>query len=131
MKWTPEEDAVLLKMLGEGKTAKVVAEALGRPRNAVIGRSHRLRDAGKPTPQGGRKVTIPKPKPKPKPKKGAVFLTCSESPPSLAQSLLELRHDQCRWPLETTFCEEIRQEGRAYCAAHRKISFRPVPGALK
>ena len=123
MKWTPEEDAVLLKMLGEGKTAKVVAEALGRPRNAVIGRSHRLRDAGKPMPQLGRKVKLSKPK------TVEMFLTCSESPPSLAQSLLELRHDQCRWPLETTFCEEIRQEGRAYCAAHRKLSFRPVSGA--
>lgn len=33
--WSPEEDVLLGKMVREGKTLAMIAEALGRPRNAV------------------------------------------------------------------------------------------------
>jgi hypothetical protein len=46
----------------------------------------------------------------------------------LAESLLELRSDQCRWPLETTFCEDAKLPGASYCATHFQLSYRPAWG---
>jgi hypothetical protein len=40
MKWTPEEDKLLLDNIT--RTAKEISDIVGRSRNAVIGRAHRL-----------------------------------------------------------------------------------------
>ena len=39
--WTPEDDATLTRLAGEGLTSAKIAEALGRTRNSVIGRAVR------------------------------------------------------------------------------------------
>lgn len=40
--WTKQEDAVLRRMAADGKSFSDVATALGRSRNMVAGRAHRL-----------------------------------------------------------------------------------------
>jgi hypothetical protein len=56
--WTPEMDAIALRMVGEGKSRTEVGKTLGKSRNAVIGRLHRLRAKGiglpKQSPAGPR-----------------------------------------------------------------------------
>src|SRR3990167_410581 len=42
MNWTPQEDAILKKMRADGVSFGVIAKRIGRPRNALIGRAHRL-----------------------------------------------------------------------------------------
>lgn len=39
--WTPDDDATLARLAGEGLTSAKIAEALGRTRNSVIGRAVR------------------------------------------------------------------------------------------
>lgn len=48
--WTPEMDAIALRMVGEGKSRTEVGKTLGKSRNAVIGRLHRLAKAGAQIP---------------------------------------------------------------------------------
>lgn len=139
MKWTNEVDVLLLKMWAEGKSSSEIAEVLGVTRNAVIGRATRLRRRGEIVNR--RQITVARkihktkehvmeaePTPSPEPTSQVE----SEAASGLAQSLLNLRYGQCKWPLETTFCEEEREQGRPYCARHRKMSFRPAyEGAKK
>lgn len=43
--WTKEEDAILLKRYEQGEEPKNIAKELGRTKNGVLGRIHRLRKA--------------------------------------------------------------------------------------
>jgi len=118
VKWSPEEDRTLITCLLEGKTAREIAAILNRPRNAVIGRSNRLKPP-ELRPQTPRKAYV-------KPKKREITYTGEVT--GLAKSLLELRHNQCRWPLEGVFCSSVRQEGKPYCAEHHQIANVPIRG---
>lgn len=113
MIWTREDDAQLLRGIQKGLTAQKIGDLLGRTRNAIIGRAHRLNFTFKSRDSDKKKI---RKKSEPKPIK--------EPPKSLAMSLLSLRHNQCRWPFETTFCEEVRTPGMSYCPTHHKMSFR-------
>lgn len=42
VRWSEEEDAELRRLTAEGLTAGAIGDAIGRPRNSVIGRWHRL-----------------------------------------------------------------------------------------
>lgn len=61
--WTPDQDALILRLQLEGKSASEIGRTIGRTRNAIIGRLARLRDRGiglpKRTPQ--RRTTAPRP----------------------------------------------------------------------
>lgn len=127
--WSSEEDTILLELLKQGKTAAQIGSVLGRPRNSVIGRSHRLRDKkGEGTNASFRDNSRPKiPRVrKPRPFALETFLVFDEKQ-TLATSILNLRSDQCRWPLSNTFCEDVRAEGRSYCPAHCRLAYRPIP----
>lgn len=113
MMWTTNDDELLRKCVSEGMTAQAISDLIGRTRNSVIGRAHRL------------DITFKSVKP-PKEKKAKKKKNLRAPPDkSLAESLLKLRHDQCRWPFETTFCEEVRTPGMSYCKTHHLMSFRP------
>lgn len=114
MIWTTDDDDLLRKCVSEGMTAQKISELLGRTRNSVIGRAHRLDITFK-------SIKPPAEKKPRKKKKKPIY----DNDKSLAVSLLNLRHDQCRWPLDTTFCEEVREPGMSYCKTHYKLSFRP------
>ena len=68
--WSPTVDEMLKVMLHSGNTARQIAEVIGRTRNAVLGRVHRLRVEGvegfgpqdyqrKASAQGVRKPSTP------------------------------------------------------------------------
>lgn len=42
-KWTAEEDQVLVRLIGEGNSATLIAKELARSRSSVCGRAHRLK----------------------------------------------------------------------------------------
>ena len=48
--WTAAYDATLAKLISEGQSMRLIADAIGRSRNAICGRAHRLKlhFAGKP-----------------------------------------------------------------------------------
>jgi len=122
MHWTSEDDANLKKFAEAGYTSTQAGDAMGRTRNSILGRAHRLHISFKFIKE---KAPVAAPEPEPvvvkevkKPRK---------HPPrgSLYESLLRLRHDQCRWPFETTFCDDDKLPGASYCAEHFKLSYRP------
>jgi hypothetical protein len=68
--WTEEEVAALRRMVAEGKSAGMIGRELGRARNAVIGRIHRLKAHGEAIslgPPSVKKVRPPRPAKKAKP----------------------------------------------------------------
>lgn len=66
--WTADRVATLVKLWGEGKSAKQIAEALDISRNSAIGRVHRMgltRNANAvltPAQKGAHRMTMPKPR---------------------------------------------------------------------
>lgn len=69
LRWTPERDAVLRKMVAEGHSGTKIGAHMGVSRNAVIGRVHRLglrlglnKGKRRPTTMRPTSKTLPKPK---------------------------------------------------------------------
>ncbi|MCA3712976.1 MAG: hypothetical protein IM667_02490 [Phenylobacterium sp.] len=65
--WTPDEDATLLRLQEEGKSAREIARTIVKTRSAVIGRLYRLREKGLGLPkQSPRPRMTPRPETKPR-----------------------------------------------------------------
>lgn len=62
--WSKEDDCILQEMAAAGRTAAAIGEALGRSRNSVIGRSHRLNVYL--SAKGGPRPGQPRPAPPPR-----------------------------------------------------------------
>jgi hypothetical protein len=68
--WTEEEDAALRRMVAEGMSASMIGGEIGRARNAVVGRVHRLKARGEAIrlgPPSVKKVRPPRPPREPRP----------------------------------------------------------------
>ena len=53
--WTPADIARLTELWATGQTSAAIAAAMGRSKNAVLGKAHRLKLASRPNPiKGGR-----------------------------------------------------------------------------
>jgi GcrA cell cycle regulator len=48
--WTPEQDARLQELWGMGLSAAAIGRAMGCTKNAIVGRSHRLKLPARPSP---------------------------------------------------------------------------------
>lgn len=105
--WTDEMVEALRRLWAEGLSTSEIGRVLGVSKNAVVGKSHRLHLAPRPSP------IILKPKPAPVVAKG----------PS------------CQWPLGHPgeagfhFCGAPPMAGRPYCEEHcaRAYSRPPMP----
>lgn len=106
MSWSADQVAIVRANWGQGKSAKEIADLIGKSRNAVIGKAHRL---GLKTPvkkKDGRRLKakrriMEKPRGKRRITKGA---------------------SGCQWldgePRERQFCGAPRLEDSSYCEAH-------------
>lgn len=65
-KWERDEDATLLMMWKDGKTATHIARVMDRSKNSIISRAHRIGCAPRPSPLGRKKI-------EPRPAKTGVF----------------------------------------------------------
>ena len=70
MPWTPAQDAMLLRLQLEGKSATEMGMTFGCSRSAVLGRLWRLRQQGHGLPA---RVPVKRVEPKPKPPKAPRF----------------------------------------------------------
>lgn len=143
--WTQAEDDIIEIRTKAGDSAATIAEdhLVGRSRNAVLGRKHRLGWAT-PRKHGKRKVsqnrTLKRPlytKPKPKrdipkliPRDEYLFNNLVYDVNSKKISLMELETGQCRWPVSPIsgshyFCGRDAQEGKPYCNHHQDRSVSP------
>jgi GcrA cell cycle regulator len=153
MTWTRERVELLKRCWAEGESASRIASLLGGfdhcddgGRNAVIGKVHRLKLAGRETaassrlPMAGKKAdgvagskgkraerTPRAPSPPDEPPRPA-------EPVSLNIPIIELRPGQCKWPHGDgpfLFCGHAVEAGTVYCAYHKRIAYRPAERQAK
>jgi GcrA cell cycle regulator len=155
MLWTDEAVEVLKRLAREGRSASVIAEALGAPsRNAVIGKANRigikLNGGGRASGPGGasasaqpERLALPHPKlvlnkqsnapaaSRGAERKAARTLGEAEIGEMRRVRFDEIRGSACRWPLgdprsgEFAYCGLKPAEGHSYCAGHCRIAYRP------
>jgi GcrA cell cycle regulator len=132
VQWIEDLDAKLKKLWAEGMFTREIGLALGKSKNAIVGRAHRLGLSSRPNPAkvAGTPVkpqTPREPRPARLPKSSAsaamsprAALVSRPSPavtfarPSVTRA--------CQWPLNDgypwTFCSAFAQAGHVYCAEH-------------
>jgi GcrA cell cycle regulator len=121
--WSREQDEELLELEAEGYSASLIGERIGRSREAVIGRSTRLRGAKRLIKAEPRRTTtiirkdgqIPKPRPAPVPpactgcgstqtieeiraQHPNALSCCPERNMQRGISIFDLTETSCRWP---------------------------------
>lgn len=148
--WTAEQDETLANLLKAGDTARKIGLVVGKSRNAVIGRAHRLglhfknpvgfqrkkTVAKDPTRTSGRvsqpahgffrAVKLVRPRMGPMP---APVIPDHEPEPRMV-ALMDLRAGDCRYPLGDPrdaafgFCGHPT-ESSSYCPFHRQLAYVP------
>ena len=149
--WTDEDDAKLRELLEQGLSYFEVSEALGRTRNACIGRGHRIGIMTKTDPAiiDAKRARWSRKKPerqKKEPLAEALVipfpLTVTTTEPRYEQPLANetafgqpksingLSQNHCRWPVHRSltsdrwlFCAANRREKSSYCAEHHLLAY--------
>jgi GcrA cell cycle regulator len=146
MLWTEEAIEILKRLAFEGRSASVIALALGAPsRNAVIGKANRIGirlngDGRAPSP-GSAPAGAHRPsaaaasrsRPQVWPRKeSAAARFCSEAEvedmPRVKPE--DIHQFACRWPLgdpsagDFAYCGHRSVEGYSYCAGHCRMAYR-------
>lgn len=131
MSWTDERVTLLKKLWCEGKTAAEIAKELGDvTRNAVIGKAHRLKLSNRVSPiQQNKKPVVVSGKAQP-------VLIERKAPKEVSLQdnrqgvpLLDLKAQECRWPLGDPrdknfgFCGHASVAGFPYCAEHARSAY--------
>lgn len=153
--WTPEEDEALLAASAKGLSCQQIADKLGRQRNGVIGRLHRLRHAGKaPLPviltamEAPQQIVVPPPKPpapkpKPAPPPKPAPAPAREEPATAPEPrhavITDLAAGECRFSTKSVgrshfFCgAKVAEPGEVWCGFHRGLVYqnRTAAQALK
>lgn len=130
--WTAEQTEELKRLYGEGLSCSAIAAVMGKSRNAVIGRAHRIglerRGAGKRAEieAGNRRGSKPQQPRAPRvrslrPSQEQIELRVAAVDP-IHVKLLDLEPHQCRYPYgdtpDITFCGHQVFAGFSYCASH-------------
>lgn len=125
--WTKDRIKKMLE-LNDGRSASAIADAIGATRNQVIGKIGRMDGVSlQGKSNGGPKAKpfrIPGPRTS-REEQAPTFVP--EPPPALESnptSLLDVKHDQCRYPLPDGMC--CGAKGYPYCNFHRSICFQPM-----
>lgn len=139
--WTPQDDQVLREISGSGQPARIAADILGRSRNAILGRAHRLkisfgREFSYKQPANDHKIDKPieVKKPRNRPAEETLIYPLFEMPEAAItpygqpRELLDLEPHHCRWAcfeIEGThqFCCADRMPSKPYCVEHQLIAY--------
>ena len=115
--WTEERVAKLRELWSQGKTASEIGQALGNgSRNAVIGKVHRLKLSGRPSPI------------KHRPFESVVPSTITGGG---SATILALGDRSCKWPMgdplspDFHFCGKSAAAGIPYCTEHSQLAYQP------
>ncbi len=142
IEWTNEHIDILCTMWAAGEPSRKIAERLGRTRNSVIGRAHRLTLAsragerpGRPAKPNAHRRAPPRLPMAPRVVQAAKLRRwIEEIPPSEARmiSLMELKAGDCKWPIGDPakpgfgFCGVKSFGSFPYCGHHVAMAYTPV-----
>ena len=149
MLWTEEAIEILKRLALEGRSASVIAEALGAPsRNAVIGKANRIgiklggggraSAPGEPCAPAYRAPSglaadarrLPGRRGEPAAPRGWAFADAKVGEMRRVR-LEDMRELACRWPLgdpgsgDFAYCGLTPAAGRSYCPGHCRLAYRP------
>ena len=124
--WSLGEDEKIKDLVAKGNSFGVIGKIMGRSRNSVIGRAHRLnikqprKDLVKPQP-----TIVPPLKKMPERKTPTVVVDSFANGPTIT----ELSPHQCRFSTGVNaddtfvFCAQETKPGSPYCQTHHSISY--------
>ena len=126
MTWTDERVEELTRLWDTGRSASEIGKILGVSKNSVVGKAHRLKLKGRPSPikQGGPKKTRTKPTivtPKAAPASAPVPAAPRPAP---SYTRRRSRGPDCLWPIgdpgdsDFHFCGDTAVPGKPYCEEH-------------
>ncbi len=102
--WTESQIKTLLEMTLIGCTARQIGDKIGKGRNAILGKIHRLKLPHRGKGQPRKKATLP---------------IKSAMPPLV---------DGCQWDCGGHWCGEITAVGLPYCHDHCNLAYlKPTP----
>lgn len=134
MSWTDEDIEKLRKFWTEGHSTAEIGRMIGKSKNAVVGKAHRLELAARPSPIKKTSVT-PKaiPVAKAVPAAPAAPMTPGTPlPQGGAAKGKKAKGPACQWPYghpddpRFKFCLREVQPGKPYCPEHCQISYIPA-----
>lgn len=121
-KWTDEMDSRLRELKAEGLSATLIGREMGKSRNAIIGRMHRLGLCGAST----KRAYGPR---RPKQHRiniARIFRPIVPKPESLGFSIIDLPPHCCKFAegdSPYTFCGQPTLEGLSWCPYHCSVVF--------
>jgi GcrA cell cycle regulator len=146
--FTPEEDAELRRLWAEGLSTRIIGTRMGRSKNSIIGRAHRLQLLGRASPIVPADPSKP-PRRKRARHRGQLAAALAQEGETLNQApdlhaLNELKSAEprpipptdsrpCQYPVSgegkrTAFCGANSQVGKPYCPPHSARCFTaPLP----
>lgn len=114
--WTKEREAELADLFKQGLSAGQIGAKMHVTRNAIIGKVSRL---------GLSRLAVVAPTVKVSPAaKPAAPIVCEAVPKPPGLSIIELNHNQCRYPFgdhDYTFCGKICVPKRPWCPEHNLL----------
>jgi GcrA cell cycle regulator len=148
MLWTEEAIEVLKRLALEGRSASVIALALGAAsRNAVIGKANRIGirlngDGRAWAPAGAPSGAVSRPGRSaqaflPREERKAWTFAEAEVGEMRRVRFEDIRRSECRWPLgdprsgDFAYCGLAPVEGHSYCAGHCRMAYRPPESRQK
>jgi GcrA cell cycle regulator len=120
MSWTDERIAELTRLWQAGHSASEIGKRLGVSKNAVVGKAHRLKLPGRPSPIKHTEA----PRTQPPKRKQAAAKPRVQAPPPRARVEDGRGGPGCLWPIgdpgdtDFHFCGEQVVPGKPYCADH-------------
>ncbi|MCC3246701.1 GcrA family cell cycle regulator [Methylocystis sp. WRRC1] len=132
--WTEKEIEIVRDMWGTAASAAEIGKLLGRTKNSVIGRAHRMGLANAAKPQHAPITKPPRPAKARKPKERELSVPEIIPPPidhieiPEGVSFADLRANGCRWvignPEDLTCCgAPASHAGSAWCSHHRALVY--------
>lgn len=138
VEWTNEDMARLRELWDEGVSATECGRLLGRSKNSIIGKAHRLGFTLRPSPI--KRDGAPRPPRICRPRYPRVTLAPITRPAVIAPTAPVViakpspppplpRQTKCCWPLGEVkssgfrFCDEPAKPGKSYCTDHCKLAY--------
>lgn len=132
--WSEDEDTILREKWGNTNAAEIGGE-IGRTKNAVIGRAHRI--GLEPIKRVSKRPRSPKPRREKRmrfrPEYKRIVPQSLFAPPSLAVSILDLGPLQCSYIEgdDRLCCGQPTVTGARWCAFHYRVVYRPIDGGKR
>ena len=137
--WSDKENAELKRLWATGLSSAKIGKSMGKTKNSIIGRAHRLGLPARPSPIRDAKsaaIRVEKPiKPKPPILSELPVMKVLPAPEPVVAPRRTFRKEECTWITGDVkkpgwyWCKEVAEPGKPFCSTHCKIAYMRVDKA--